>query len=222
MNITDSFLNDGEFIKVAANKKSIVLHHTASSYNPLGVISWWNKDPDKVGTAYVIGGSDDTIKGTDKQFNGHVYRAFDDVYWAYHLGLSNVNAYQNNQVNAQAVAIEVCNWGFIRSDASGKLWNYASQQMKPESVAKIKPFRGNEYYHKYTSEQIASLKQLIIDCANKYSIDVKRKGGYGLDWFNLSQEAINGKEGLWNHCNFRIDKTDVWPQIELIDMLNSL
>ena len=38
----------------------------------------------------------------------------------------------------------------------------------------------------------------------------------------MNQEAKDGKPGIWTHANVRPDKTDCFPQPELMDMLNGL
>ena len=66
-----------------------------------------------------------------------------------------------------------------------------------------------------------------LDC-RKRNIDVraglpaliKQKG---VEAFNYNQEVVNGKhKGLWTHTNVRKDKSDMFPQPELMDMLVSL
>jgi len=45
---------------------------------------------------------------------------------------------------------------------------------------------------------------------------------YNPTMFDVSQEALSGKAGIWSHTSFRKDKSDIHPQPELIQMLKSL
>lgn len=44
----------------------------------------------------------------------------------------------------------------------------------------------------------------------------------GVSPFELNNLAIEGYPGIWSHSNVRIDKTDVFPQPEIIEMLKSI
>ena len=50
--------------------------------------------------------------------------------------------------------------------------------------------------------------------------EIKKKGVKG---FEFNSDAYYGKiKGMWTHTNTRKDKSDMFPQQELIDMLLSL
>ena len=40
--------------------------------------------------------------------------------------------------------------------------------------------------------------------------------------FEINQNALNGFPGIWSHSNVRLDKTDIFPQREMLEMLRSL
>ena len=40
--------------------------------------------------------------------------------------------------------------------------------------------------------------------------------------WEVSAEALKGKQGVWSHTSFRFDKSDIHPQPEIIEMLKSL
>ena len=44
----------------------------------------------------------------------------------------------------------------------------------------------------------------------------------GTSPLELNRSAIDGYPGIWSHTNVRIDKTDIFPQPELINLLKSL
>jgi N-acetyl-anhydromuramyl-L-alanine amidase AmpD len=210
-------LPDTEYYKSAVPKRSIVLHHTAGSHRPDYTIQGWVKDAQgPVATAYTIGGRS---AGRDADaFDGKIYRAFDDRHWAFHLGISTPNY---RETNAQAVAIEICNWGYVKPTTNGSYVCWANYAVPPHEVyAPAKPFRGFTHYHRYTDAQLAATRELVLALANKYSINVK--GSYDANWFKLNAKALAGAPGLWTHVHYREDKTDCHPQPEFLDMLNSL
>lgn len=44
----------------------------------------------------------------------------------------------------------------------------------------------------------------------------------GVSPFDLNQNSLDGYPGIWSHTNVRIDKSDVFPQPELIQLLKSI
>lgn len=228
MKIMDHLLEDGEYYKDILKKDTIYLHHTAGSHRPDYTIDGWERDMNKSGgqlavaTAYVIGG----ISTTDKNaaYDGSIYRAFEDKYWAHHLGCKTDN---NKLLNQKSVGIEVCNYGPLTKTKDGTFLNYVNKPVPADMVGTlIKPFKGFTYYHKYTDKQILSLKELIIDISKRHLIDIKK----GLKVvapladaaFTLNSNALAGSPGVWTHVNVRDDKFDLWPQPQLIEMLKSL
>ena len=79
-------------------------------------------------------------------------------------------------------------------------------------------FRGGKYYEQYSNEQIDSLILLIKYLADVYNIDAKFKS----DIFDLNTRALRGDGGLFTHCSYRADKSDIFPQPNLIDALKSI
>ena len=231
MKIIDKILEDGEYFKEICTKDTIDIHHTAGGHRPDYSIDGWEADRSKnggmlpVGTAYVIGGLSITKlpNGTfDNSFDGKVYRAFDDKYWAHHLGTTQAN---NKLLNQKSVGIEVCNYGPLTKTKDGKYLNYVNKEVPAEMVVDLnQTFRGYRYFHKYTTAQIAALKELILDIAKRYNINVKAgiTQMISIDSFALSGYALKGSPGIWSHTNFRSDKTDMFPQPELIAMLKTL
>jgi hypothetical protein len=59
-----------------------------------------------------------------------------------------------------------------------------------------------------------------IDVRKGLVEEIKKKGAAGFEW---NENAFYGKvKGMWTHTNTRKDKSDMFPQQELIDMLLSL
>lgn len=229
MKIVDKILEAGEYYKEVCEKDTLYIHHTAGGHRPDWTIDGWERDKSKnggilpVGTAYVIGGISTSDKNAD--YDGLIYRAFDDKYWAHHLGLEVVN---NKLLNQKSVAIEICNYGPLTKTKDGIFLNYVNKAVPPEMVEELStPFRTFKYYHKYTDKQLIALKELMQDIAQRHpKIDLKKglqlfinQGAAALD---INQGAVKGVPGLWSHTNVRKDKFDVWPQPQLIDLIKQL
>ena len=108
--------------------------------------------------------------------------------------------------------------------------NYVKKMVPEDQVVTLsKPFRGYTYWHAYTPEQIAALKELLLDISKRHGIDLK-KGLKPLiksstDWgiaFDISQAALSGASGMWSHVSYRADKIDCSPQPLLLEMILSL
>lgn len=187
-------------------KTQIVLHHTASSHNVNGILNWWKSDGVRVGTPFIVGG------------DGRIYRVFDEQHaWAWHLGVGSAAA------DSRAIGIEITNWGHL-TKRGDKFYNYVNGEVPANEVYELpKAFKGHKYYHKYTPQQIATTKQLVLELSDKYQIPIK-PNQYGLTsgWWDYNAYAIRGAAGLWSHNNFRVDKTDISPDPNMIEMLNSL
>lgn len=232
--IYDHLLEDDEYIKEVSQKNTIWLHHTAGGSRPDWSINGWEKDfvkdkmgrpilddngntqPLKVGTSYVIGrkssSTDDTL------WDGKILRAFDDKYWAYHLG---INSNNSKELNSQSVAIEICNYGPLTLGKDGRFYNYVNKPINERDVVKLdKPFRGYEYFERYTDAQLESTRKLIIYLVNRYSIPLDGKI-YNEKWFDYDEKWFK-TGGIRSHSQVRRDRYDIFPQKEMIQMLNSI
>jgi hypothetical protein len=230
LTIIDKILEKGEYVEEKATKNTIYLHHTAGSHRADWTIDGWNKDRTstssrlRVATAFVLGGPD--RNGTDKDLmDGKLYRAFNEDYWASHLGLKTAN---NNELNKQSIGIEICNYGPLTKTKDGKFLTYVNSEVHPSQVTDLGYlYRGYQYHQKYSDKQISVLKELLIFLGDKYKINLKAGLFPILDLpkgagFELNNDALAGKPGIWSHTSCRKDKFDIHPQPELIQMLKSL
>ena len=212
------YLPKGEY-KVGPTKKEYVfLHHTAGWNNPFKTINQWGRDDrGAIATEFVLGGQ--SVRGNDNKYDGKMVQSFPEGGYGWHLG-NNGSPY----MHTNSVAIEVCNFGYIKN---GK--TYAGTSVHESQIVELKkPFRGFKTWHKYSDEQIKSLKLWLLYIADRDGINI-RKGLVeeiklkGADGFEFNENAYYGKtKGLWTHTNTRKDKFDMFPQQELIDMLTSL
>lgn len=205
--MVNNFLNEDQYFKVKQMKNQIVLHHTAGGGNAANVIHGWNFNVERVGTAFVI------------DSKGEVFKAFEPEYWAYHLGLKSIT---NSQLNKNSIGIEVCSWGQLlprKVDGVIKYFNYVNKEVPENEVIQLpSKFRGFEYYHKYNDLQLAALKKLVLELCAKFAINKT----YNSDMWDISHNALAGKNGIYTHVSYRTDKNDLTPQFNLIEMLKTL
>ena len=206
--IVQKFLPKGQWIEEKVNKNQIVLHHSVSS-SVDSLYNWWSTDKSRIGTAYSI----------DK--DGTIYQHFPDDEWAYHLYIS---AKGNNiskglkrfsvTRDRESIGIELVNAGGLTLK-DGKWYSSFGTVIPEENVYKTN-YRGFKGFEKYTTEQIASLKNLIEHLSEKYNIP------FTVPTFDVQEDALKGKKGIWPHTAYRSDKSDVYDYPELVFMLKEL
>ncbi len=234
LKIYDCLLNDDEYYKTETPKNTIWLHHTAGGSRPDWTIGGWEKDFQKnedgtpvldetgqpkslkVGTGYVVGRKSSSVD--DNFWDGIILKTFDDKYWAYHLGINSKNS---KSLNSMSIGIEICNYGPLTLRKDGRFYNYVNKPIKESEVVELsKPFRGFKYYEKYTNIQLENTRKLIKMLSKNWNIEIE-SGIYDEDWFEYDDKWFS-LGGLRSHTQVRKDKFDVFPQKELIQMLNSL
>ncbi len=214
-------LPENEYVDKETSKKFIVNHHTAGRENPYKTIDHWAEDNrGRVGTNYVIGGI--STDGTNINYDGKILRSINDEYYGWHIGPGG-----SFYLKEHSLSIELCSAGGLRN-VNGVWRTWFNEKVEDSQVCELKkPFRGYRAFQKYSEEQLKSLKAVWIYLANKHDIDI-RKGMQS--WllnnqnaFEWNIEAYSGKvEGMLNHTNLRKDKSDMFPQPELLDLIRSI
>jgi N-acetyl-anhydromuramyl-L-alanine amidase AmpD len=200
-------LKDTQYYQEESPKKQIVIHHTVSNGNAKNVIAWWGKTPARIGVAFVI----------DRE--GIIHQCFSSKHWAHHLGIKSA---KNKQLNQQSIGIELCAWGSLKRSylKSGIVAQFTSSTgtivPSNEVIELEKPFRGSKYYQKYTDKQLKTLQLLLNYLCETYNIPKT----YNADMWYYSRSAMNGSPGIWTHVSYRKDKSDCFPQSDLVEMLN--
>lgn len=219
LKIKQTFLPTYCYYQSVVEKKQIVLHHTAGGPTAQPVYESWKTSANKVATAFVI------------ERNGQIYQMFDENHWAWHLGVQ-----QNDRVrkfaqglDACSIGIELCNFGYLtkvtEKHIGGKSYykTYVNSEIPSDEVCDLgQMWRGMEYFHKYSAAQIISACKLVKYLAEKHKIPLSGFYTPQDNWFDINQEALDGNPGLFNHSNYRTDKTDLSPQPEIIDALCKL
>lgn len=231
MNIIDYKLPGSAYYNQPHPKDSLFIHDSNGHYRPDWLIESWGRDrknsTNKIrsANAFVIGGVDPSGKG-DKNYDGLIYRAFEDEMWSHHLF---IKAKNNTFLNQKSIGIEICNYGPLTKTESGDFYTHTSIKVAKNQVTELEnSFRGIKYYHSYTKCQIESLKNLVIHLSEKYEIDLKRGLKKEIDnfgifgGFELSDNALKGGQGFWSHTNVRVDKFGCFPHPDLVKVINSL
>ena len=233
LTIYDNFISESQYINEETKKETIWLHHTGGGSRPDWSVNGMRNDfvKDKrgntvldqngniesyqVASSYIIGRKSSTTN--ESLWDGKILRTFDDKYWAYHLGIKD----NDIELNSKSISIELCNYGPLSLAADGRFYNSVNKFISESDVVKLdKPYRGYEYYEKYTDAQLESARKLILHLVNKYGIKLQTEM-YTDDWFDYNEAwFING--GIESHSQVRRDVFDLFPQKEMIQMLNSL
>lgn len=210
------YLSHGNYFDGPVQKKWIFLHHTAGWHNPYNVVHGWNTSGSSIATEFIIGGQ--SIRNTDDSYDGVIVQAMPPDAYAWHLGIG------NTAMHRESVGIKLCSFGWIKNGRT-----YVGAEADPSQYIELKdPFREYHAYHRYSNTQLEKLKSILLYVANRDNIDIrkglpeliKEKGAQAFDFYDRNHCAAT--PGIWSHANVRLDKSDVFPQSRLMDMLLSL
>lgn len=201
---TQMLLDEGQWVHEKRPKRQIFLHHTVGS-SARSAIAWWNQQPERVGTAFLI------------EQDGEIITAFPEGDWAFHLGVKG-----RSDLDIHSVGIELVAWGPVVQEAG------AYRPLLPGSAAGLPQvparhveelaWRGQRWWHSYSPAQLSSLRGLLLYLCGRHNIPP----AYNEDMWELSPPALAGWPGIWAHASVRADKTDCFPQPALVEMLKSL
>jgi N-acetyl-anhydromuramyl-L-alanine amidase AmpD len=202
-------LYEGQYVKEKYKKTQIYIHFTAGSSSAKNAIHGWNSDEPRIATAYIIDGD-----------NGKIYQTFNPDYFAYHLGVSGTSG----KMDKCSIGIEICAFGHLK-EKNGKFYawpNDWNKEIKEENVYKLKDeFRGYKYFYSISNKQYECLEDLLCFLIEKYNIKVQNN--FDKSWFDYKPELIKSMDdGIWTHVNVRKDKTDMYPDHRLLELLNRL
>lgn len=237
IDIEESFLPSGEYLKGPTKKRWLFLHHTAGWNNPFNTISNWARDSrGRVATEFVLGGQ--SIKGGDYEYDGKIVKCIPDGGYGWHLGIG------NNVVHRESVGIECNNFGqltkggYYKTVSGKKTWvekdkdefyTYVGTKADKSQVIELeKEFRGYKYFHNYSDKQLDSLRDLILFICKRDNINPKKglvelMKKYGdFEAFDLvDRKYVNENPGIYCHTNVVSYKVDMYPHPKLIDILKS-
>lgn len=218
---------DDQYYPIKTDKKQVVLHHTVSYRGVEGDIKWWLSDDARISTHIII------------DWKGTPYQCYSTSLWSHHIGVKvpvfdaygidfiykkrlNGKTYvANNEIlNQHSIGVEIDSLGPLRLKDDGKFYDAYDREFKDtDRIQKYdKPFRGYNYYEKYTDEQIQTVKELLLFWNEHWSIPLT----YNYDMWDVNKKALEGQSGIWTHVSYRSDKSDCHPQPELVEMLKSI
>tara|TARA_R110001599_G_scaffold7963_1_gene38317 strand:+ start:12799 stop:13737 length:939 start_codon:yes stop_codon:yes gene_type:complete len=219
------YLDKDQYLNKPGRLEYCFLHHTAGRENPYRTIDHWNRDSrGRVATEFVVGGQ--SHKTGNSEYDGIVAQAFPESGYGWHLGKTG-----SGHMNRHSIGIEICATGYLNEDpGTTDYYTYFKSKVHEDQVIKLEqPFRGKQYYHAYSDEQMDAVGKLLKHIAERDEIDMR----IGLrQWikkygpkkaFEFQEDAYYGKvRGLLSHTNVRRDKSDVYPDERLVDIILNL
>ena len=233
-----------QYVDEASNKSQIVLHHTGGIQGAKGDIKMWTTTTSSpIATTNFIeqnGDIEDVFPDTFWAYNLGVLssKTPKSSLAVRSQGIRNPGS---NILNKRTLSVELTALGYIQK--VGNEWmqdsnNYTtkvkngsiklSSPYKITSSGKIVPmsnYKGYKYFQSYSAAQLKSLKVLL----DKWGPDGDKKIIWRInsDQFEdlfppegkLSKNAYHGVRGIYTHNSFKIEKSDVMPQKELLELL---
>jgi len=214
MNINYRPLPTNQYNVGNTKKEVIILHHTAGRTID-DALNHWKGNTEKVATHFIIGR------------DGEVVQCMPDGSWAYALGIETKTFPSRLDWESKSFQIEICAFGWLQ-EKNGKYYSYTGQEIPANEVCVVN-YRGYKAYHKYTDAQLNSLRELLQHLSQKFDIPllVGNVNNFcdnlvsSISKYSPSQVRAQAKT-IFTHTNFRADKTDCFPQPELLAMLQNL
>ena len=169
--------------------------------------------------------------------DGRGFQGFPSTAWAHHLGITSRDFARfglpniNRKLNRESIGYEFDCLGPMEPapDRKDHYWTVVPEYQASKKVGAIRvherdivyyaePFRGYHYFERFTPEQIAYAEQMFRYLCAFHGIPTD----YNEDQWDLSERALRGTPGIWQHVSVRADKSDCHPQPELIAMLKRL
>jgi peptidoglycan hydrolase-like protein with peptidoglycan-binding domain len=199
-----------QYVKQSTPKDKLFLHYTVSGPDSKSVIKYWDKNVERISTAFVISGRGDE--------DGMVYEAFHPDYWSFHLGVKG----SKGKLDRSSIGIEICSWGKLNKKGD-KFFNVYGGEVPSDEVYTLEqPWRGSLYFHSYSEKQLESLEKLITWIVGEYKIPVQNIE-FNRGWSEYNNDVVAGRlPGIWTHTNVRMDKQDTYPDHRIFEILNRI
>lgn len=216
MKLKDIDFSANQYYADEQTKNQIVLHHTVSDpTSAIGDIGSWSSDSARIATYVVLG------------YDGTINKCFKSNMWAHHIGMKSETLkklgfkdynIRNELLNKHSIGIEIDAWGgLIKKD--GVYYNGYGKPISNKLEIVECDWRGYHYFQKYSQAQIDALAELLPVLMRAYKITSNGIKDGNLD---VRMDALNGSNGIFSHSSYRSDKSDLYPDNNLIEMLNSL
>lgn len=201
-------LNSEQYIKQILDKDKIFIHHTCNGPSINNAIKNLGSDYNTVSSAFII----------SSEKGGKIYELYNPNFWSFHLGAKGTNGKHDRS----SIAVELCSWGQL-TKKNGKYFSFNNIEIEESDVQVLEDkWRGSFYYHKYSDEQITSLKNLLIWIIREYKIQIQNIK-FDENWLNYNDELVkHGTQGIWSHSSMRKDVQDLYPDQRLFEVLNNI
>ncbi len=217
--IHEYYLGRNEYLPKFGKNEYMFLHHTAGGSNPYRTIDHWGRDKrGRVATEFVLGGQN--YRTGDDEYDGIMVQAFPENGYGWHLGKTG-----SGYMNRHSIGLEICSIGYLDDEYK----SYVNKKAHPDQVIKLeKAFRGREFWHRYSANQVKETDLLLRYIQERDGIDMRiglqqliKKHG-PTKAFEFQEDAYYGKiKGLLSHTNVRKGKMDIYPDPDMIDMIMS-
>ena len=191
------------FINSKSKKQGICLHYTEGYLG--GDLSYLSRQDAYVSVPFLIGQS------------GTIVQMFDPDYWAYHLG--NMAIGGNKRGSRSLIAIELNSVGNLSQSGNWMFTYWGNEYCRVSETqyyTKLpQPYRGEQYFAKFSEAQYRSLRELIGVLTRKYGIpNVFLPPNARHRSFDGPSSAEKYR-GISSHVNYRrTGKLDIGPAFE--------
>lgn len=193
-------LSPGQFVEERHTKDLLVIHHSVGG-SARSTFEYWESDPRRVSTAYII----------DR--DGTIYETFDPSFYAFHIAVPGAGV----QLEKRSIGIELASEGGLRTfkGRDGTVGYYSFDRVSDktrhlsEKFILPQPWRGFTAFDEYEPAQLHSLFELAGNLLTVFP-DIPRRFP-SLDPQGMPGIVPTWWKGVAGHCNFRQDKTDPHP-----------
>lgn len=204
---------DTSFYEHERNTKTqIVLHYTVGYIK--GDVAALSKPNERVSTPFIIAR------------NGTILNLWSSAYWSYHLGSGAVGGNTNGA--KRTIAIELSNIGFLKRIGDQLVTVYSDTDVychinETQFYTKLDiPYRGEQYYARYTARQYKNLIVLLRYLTAEYNIPAAFLPEDKRYDIVAENELVNFK-GITSHINYRSSgKWDIGPAFDWKKVMEGL
>ncbi len=189
------------YFEEVTEKKKIVLHFTMGYLKP-DIATLTTR---RVSVPFVVAR------------NGLIYNLFASKYWSYHLGPGAAGG--NTAMSKECLGIEISNIGPLKKIGNNLVSTYSNSDVyctiaDTQLYTKLStPYRGFQYYAKFTSAQYDAVALLLRFLSGKY--DIPLQFVQESKRFNtMTAGEFTNFKGVVSHVNCRTDKCDIGPAFE--------
>lgn len=223
-------------------KIQFVVHHTAGLGGAEAILKSWRKKTDRISTHFIIDRAGNIERlfplkywgnhiGSKRSGNSYLQKStisVELVAVGYLKTKGSKN--QNSSFTKNSTFVQGDKEFTYEKLQQGQPDIPVAQPYKIDSNNKLKPwgdYKGRGLYHTYTKVQLASLEKVMKEVQKEYpniTMGSRYSGGNGFyEQFpkkgsGVASTAFKNNRGTFTHNSYRTDKSDVFPQKELLEL----